>query len=323
MRIFIAGATGAIGKQLVPQLVAAGHEVVGLTRSEAKAEALRAAGAEAVRADGLDRDAVVKAVEGAKPEVVIHQLTALSNLGAPRNPDRSFELTNRLRTEGLDNLLAGARAAGAKRIIAQSFTSWPYAREGGPVKTEEDPLDPTPPKTMRKTLAAIRYLEATVTGTDDIEGLVLRYGGFYGPGTSLSIGGEATEMVRRRRFPIVGEGGGIWCFLHIEDAASATAAAVERGAPGIYNVVDDEPAPVKEWVPALAAAIGAKPPRHVPLWLGRIAGGETAVSMMTQIRGASNAKAKGELGWEPRYPSWREGFRTGLGRADYSAEAAG
>ena len=308
MRIFLAGATGALGTRLVPLLLDAGHEVTGMTRSPRKADALRAAGAEPAIADGLDRDAVVAAVTAARPDAVIHQLTALAGTSSLRNFDRSFALTNRLRTEGTDHLLAGARAAGARRFVAQSYAGWPYARTGGPVKTEDDPLDTTPVPSMAGTLAAIRRLEATVVGATDIEGIALRYGGFYGPGTGMAPDGDQLELVRKRRFPIVGDGGGIWSFVHIDDAAAATLAAVERGAPGVYNVVDDEPAPEAEWLPVLAAAAGAKPPRRFPRWLARLLAGEAIVALTTEIRGASNAKAKRALGWQPAYPSWREGF---------------
>jgi 2-alkyl-3-oxoalkanoate reductase len=305
MRIFLAGATGAIGTPLVRELTQAGHHVTGTTRSEAKAGALRAAGAEPVVLDALDRDAVVAAVTAARPDVIVHQLTALNDLSNLRNPDRAFAMTNRLRTEGLDHLLAGARAAGGARVVAQSYAGWPNARTGGPVKTEDDPLDPDPVPSMRETLAAIRYVEDSMVKE---QGIALRYGGFYGPDTSMASGGEQVEMVRKRRFPIVGDGGGVWSFVHVDDAATATLAAIERGAPGIYNVVDDDPAPARDWLPALAAAAGAKPPRRVPRWLGRIAAGEAVVALMTDVRGASNAKAKRELGWTPAYPSWRDGF---------------
>ncbi|MGH3032780.1 MAG: NAD-dependent epimerase/dehydratase family protein [Gaiellaceae bacterium] len=309
MRVFLAGATGAIGKRLVPLLVANGHLVTGMTRSPEKAERLRAAGAEPVVADALDENAVPDAVTRAEPEVVVHQATALSSLDL-RKFDETFAPTNRLRTEGTDHLLSAARAAGVRRFVAQSFAGWAYAREGGPAKSEEDPLDPNPPAAVRRTLDAIRYLESTVVEAKGIEGLALRYGGFYGPETSISEGGEHWEAVRRRRFPIVGSGSGVWSFVHIDDAAAATMAAMERGRAGIYNVVDDDPAPVSEWLPALAAAIGAKPPRRLPAWIGRLAAGEHGVVMMTEIRGASNAKAKRELGWTLQHPSWREGFRT-------------
>ena len=309
MRLFLAGATGALGKRLVPLLVANGHAVTGTTRWPEKAERLRAAGAEPVVVDVLDESAVVKAVTRAEPEVVVHEATALSSLDL-RKFDEAFALTNRLRTEGTDHLLAAARAAGARRFVAQSFAGWPYAREGGPAKSEDEPLDPNPPEAMRRTLDAIRYLESTVVEAHGIEGLALRYGGFYGPETSIAEGGEHWKAVQRRRVPIVGSGAGVWSFVHIDDAAAATMAALERGRPGVYNIVDDDPAPVSEWLPALAAAIGAKPPRRLPAWVGRLAAGEAGVVMMTEIRGASNAKAKRELSWTLQHPSWREGFRT-------------
>ena len=300
MRVFVAGASGAIGSRLVPQLVERGHEVVGSSRSPAKSERLAAQGAEPIVLDLLDPDAVRKAVTTVRPNAIIHQATALSGLSDFKNPDKAFAETNRLRTEGTDALLAAARDVDVPRFVAQSFTSWPYAREGGPVKTEEDPLDPVPVPTMRQTLDAIRHLEQAVVAAD---GIALRYGGFYGSSDDAQL-----ELVRKRRFPIVGDGGGIWSFVQLDDAATATALALESGAPGIYNVVDDEPAPVSEWLPALADAIGAKPPRHVPRWLARILAGEAGVALMTEIRGASNAKAKRELGWTLRYPSWRQGF---------------
>ncbi len=309
MKVLVAGATGALGKQLVPRLVAAGHEVVGTTRSASKPEAVRRLGATPVVMDALDPEAVAGAVAGARPEVIVHELTALPGSLDIRHFDRDFAQTNRLRTEGTDHLLSAGRAVGVRRFVAQSYAGWPYARTGGPVKTEDDPLDPTPEEKMRRTLDAIRHLEAAVTGADWTEGVVLRYGGFYGPGTSLSAeGGEQVEMIRKRRYPVVGDGGGVWSFIHIEDAAEATVAAIERGRRGVYNIVDDEPAPVSEWLPAVAAAVGAKPPWHVPRLLGRLLAGKAATVMMTEVRGASNAKAKRELGWQPRHPSWREGF---------------
>jgi nucleoside-diphosphate-sugar epimerase len=307
MRIFLAGATGAVGTRLVPQLVAAGHHVVGTTRHPDRADRLRAAGAEPAVLDPLDAAAVQAAVAAAAPDVVVHQLTALAAVGNLRRFDREFAATNRLRTEGTDLLLAAARAAGVRRVVAQSFGGWPYARQGGPVKDEDDPLDPAPAPQAARTLAAIRHLEAAVTGYG--EGLALRYGGFYGPGTSLGPdGGAHVDAVRRRRFPIVGDGGAVWSFCHIDDAAAATVAAVERGAPGVYNVADDDPAPVREWLPVLAAALGAPPPRRVPAWLARPLLGGQGMVLMTTARGMSNAKAKRELGWAPRHPSWREGF---------------
>jgi nucleoside-diphosphate-sugar epimerase len=318
MKVFVAGATGALGKQLLPMLAQRGHEVTGMTRSRANQDAIRTMGARPVIADALDPEAVAQVVAEAEPQVVIHQLTAIDAGALGRNLDKAFAQTNRLRTVGTDHLLAAARAVGARRFIAQSFAGWPFERTGGPVKTEEDPLQADPPKTVSQTLAAIRYLEESVTGADEIEGLALRYGGFYGPWTSLCLNpdGDQVQMIRKRRFPVVGSGAGIWSLVHIEDAASATAAAVERGEPGVYNVVDDEPAPVSVVLPELAKAIGAKPPRHVPRWLGRLVAGEAAVILMTEVRGASNAKAKRELGWELRYPSWRLGFRDGLRNTD-------
>jgi nucleoside-diphosphate-sugar epimerase len=300
MRVFVAGASGAIGSRLVPQLVERGHEVVGSSRSPAKSDRLAALGAEPIVLDLLDPDAVQKAVAAARPDAIIHQATALSDLSDFKNPDKEFAQTNRLRTEGTDALLAAAREVEVRHFVAQSFTSWPYAREGGPIKSEEDPLDPTPVSTMRETLDAIRHLERAAV---DAGGIALRYGGFYSSPDDAQL-----ALVRKRRFPIVGNGGGIWSFVHLDDAASATVLALEEGAPGIYNVVDDEPAPVREWLPALADAIGAKPPRHVPRWLARMLAGEAGVALMTEIRGASNAKAKRELGWTLRYPSWRQGF---------------
>jgi nucleoside-diphosphate-sugar epimerase len=315
MRIFVAGASGVIGKRLVPLLVENGHEVVGTTRSPEKVGSLRAGGAEPAVVDLLDPEAVIAAVHSARPEVVVHEATALAatSLTNMRKFDDEFAPTNRLRSEGTDHLLAAARAAGAHRFVAQSFAGWPYAREGGPVKSEDDPLDPNPPKAMRRTLAAIRHLETVVVGAEGIEGVVLRYGGLYGPGTSLSTGeGDIyVDQIRKRRFPVVG-GGGLWSFVHIDDAVSATLAAIERGTRGIYNIVDDEPAPVSEWLPALAAAVGAKPPRRIPALLGRLLVGEAALAVMTEARGAANAKAKRELGWQPQYASWRQGFREGL-----------
>jgi nucleoside-diphosphate-sugar epimerase len=296
-----------MGKQLVPRLVAAGHEVVGMTRSEAKVATLQDLGARPVIADALDPDQIAEVVAQAQPEVIVHQLTSIGGLDV-RHFDRDFALTNRLRTEGTDHLLSAGRAVGVERFIAQSYTSWPYARTGGPIKTEEDPLDPTPAREMGQTLAAIRHLEAAVTGADWTVGIVLRYGGFYGPGTSLTEGGEQFEMIRKRKFPLVGNGAGIWSFIHIADAAEATVQAVERGERGIYNVVDDDPAPVSEWLPAMAEKIGAPKPWRVPRFVGRLAAGESGAVMMTEVRGASKAKAKRELGWQPRHPSWRNGF---------------
>src|SRR3954468_11152767 len=307
MRIFIAGASGALGRPLVRQLAAAGHEVTGMTRSPGKAGELRDLGAVPVVADALDREAVMAAVAQARPEVVVHQLTAIGPMNM-RNLDAAFVATNRLRTEGTDHLVAAARAAGARRIVGQSFAPWSYKREGGPAKTEDAPLETDPPKHVEETLRAIRHLEAAVIGAEGLEGIVLRYGGFYGPGTGIARGGDMAEMVAKGRFPVVGDGGGVWSLIHIEDAAAATVRAIERGAPGVYNICDDEPAPVREWLPALAEAVGGRRPRRMPGLLGRLLLGPAGYAMMTDIRGASNAKAKRELGWDPAYPSWRQGF---------------
>jgi nucleoside-diphosphate-sugar epimerase len=308
MRVFVAGATGAIGTQLVPRLVAAGHEVHGMTRSESKQAMLSELGAVPVVADALDPEQIAEAVGRARPDVIVHQLTAIPASLDLRHVNRDFAPTNRLRTEGTDHLLSAARAVGVRRFVAQSNGAFPYARTGGPVKSEEDPLDTTPPRGMGESWAAIRHLEEAVLGADWTEGIVLRYGGFYGPGTSLAAGAEQVELVRRRKFPLVGDGGGVWSFIHIADAAEATVAAIERGSRGVYNVVDDDPALVAEWLPALAQEVGAKKPMRVPRFIGRLFAGEYGMVMMTELRGASNAKAKRELGWHPAHPSWRQGF---------------
>ena len=308
MRIFVAGATGAVGRQLVPALVLAGHSVVGLTRTAAKAEAVWKMGAEPVVADGLDAAAIRGAVLSAAPEVIIHEMTDLGGATDLRHFDRAFAGSNRLRTRGTDHLLAAAREAGVKRFIAQSYCGWPYARVGVAVKTENDELDWDPPAQLRRTLAAIRYLERTVTSSPGPEGIVLRYGSFYGFGTGM-LDRSVIEQIRHRRVPLVGDGAGWWSFLHVDDAASATLNAVERGNAGnIYNIVDDEPAQAREWLPALAGMLGARPPFHVPAWIARLVAGDHIVSMMTQGRAGSNAKAKRELDWRPAHPSWREGF---------------
>jgi nucleoside-diphosphate-sugar epimerase len=310
MRIMVMGATGAVGQRLLPMLIDEGHEVVAVTRTPAKADALRAAGALPVVCDALDREAVLGAVAGAEPEVVVHQMTALGEMGSMRDVDRVFAQTNRLRTEGTRNVIEAARAAGTRRVIAQSFTGWPFARTGGPVKDEDAPLDPEPVASMRETHAAIVECERLVRA--EPEGVVLRYGGFYGPGTSLSADGDITELVRKRRLPVVGDGGGVWSFTHVDDAAGGVLAAL-HGAAGTYAIVDDEPAPVAEWLPVLASALGAQPPRRVPRWVGRAAAGAGMTMMMTEARGASNARAKAVLDWTPRWPTWRTGFREGLG----------
>jgi nucleoside-diphosphate-sugar epimerase len=308
MRVFVAGSTGAIGKQLLPRLIVAGHEVHGMTRSESKQPMLTELGVVPVIVDALDPDQVAEAVGKARPEVIVHQLTAIPASLNFRHIDRDFELTNRLRIEGTDNLLAAAQAVGVQRFVAQSNGAFLYARTGGPVKDEEDPIDSTPAPVMRPLIDAIRYLETAVIGAQWTEGVVLRYGGFYGPGTSMAPGAEQVELVRKRRFPMVGDGGGVWSFIHVADAADATVAAIEHGSRGIYNVVDDDPAPVAEWLPALAEELGAKKPMRVPRFVGRLFAGEAGVEMMTELRGASNAKAKQELGWFPVHASWRQGF---------------
>jgi nucleoside-diphosphate-sugar epimerase len=314
MKVFVAGATGALGRQLVPLLVANGHEVTGMTSKPEKQDVVRALGARPVVADALDPEAVAQAVAQAEPEVIAHELTALAGAIDLRDFENTFALTNRLRTEATDHLLAAGRAVGVKRFVAQSFAGWPFARTGGRIKTEDDPLDTAPPDAVRGTLEAIRYLEEAVTGAPWTEGIALRYGGFYGPGTSLGHpDGEQLEMIRKRKLPIVGNGEGIWSLVHIEDAATATVAAIERGERGVYNIVDDEPTETKEFLPAAAKVLGARKPLRVPRWVGRLLAGEVAVVMMTEVRGASNAKAKRELGWQLRYPSWRQGLAEGLG----------
>ena len=313
MKVFVAGATGVVGRRLVPLLVASGYQVAGMTRASDREGWLRSVGAEPVVVDAFDGTAVRAAVVRTKPEVVIHEMTGLTGAKDFKKFDDEFALTNRLRTEGTDNLLAAARAANVRRVIAQSYGNWNYERTGSALKTEDDPFDPNPPANQRKSLAAIRYVEEQVVGAADFEGIALRHANHYGPGTSFAVDGDIVKLVRKRRFPIVGNGAGIWAFVHVDDLARATVAAIGRGRRGVYNIVDDEPAPVATWLPELARAIGAKPPLRVPVWLGRLASGEVGVSMMTQIRGASNAKAKRELGWQPTYKSWRSGFRTGLG----------
>lgn len=303
MKVFLAGGTGAIGRRLIPQLRAAGHEVAATTRNRDKRAALRDLGAEPVLMDGLDAASVGSAVAAAAPEVVVHQMTAIDGVPDLKHFDRAFAATNRLRTEGTDHLLAAARAGGVRRVILQSYTGWPNARSGGPIKTEEDPLDDNPPANQRETLAAIRYLENAAREAP-LEAVVLRYGNFYGPGVTEVM----FDVIRARKFPVVGDAGGIWPWIHLDDAASATVAALTRGS-GVYNIVDDDPTAVRDMLPAIARIVGAKPPRRVPVWLARPLAGEVVVSMMTQMRGSSNAKAKRELGWEPRWHSWRDGMR--------------
>jgi 2-alkyl-3-oxoalkanoate reductase len=306
MRVFVAGAAGAIGVRLVPQLVARGHHVTATTRSGAKLQQLRELGAEPVVVDGLNQAAVTETVQAAKPEVIVHEMTALSSKADLKHFDTWFAPTNRLRTRGTDNLLAAAKDAGVLRFVAQGYTGWNNGRTGNQIKAESDPFDPYPARAQTRTLDALNYLERAVS--DAPVGIVLRYGSFYGPGAS----DEYVSLTRKRRLPLVGSGAGVWSWIHLDDAAAATVAAVERGAAGVYNIVDDEPAPVFEWLPSLAEAVGGKPPRQVPGWLARMAIGQVGVRWMTTASGASNVKAKRELGWELRYPSWRQGFRHGL-----------
>jgi 2-alkyl-3-oxoalkanoate reductase len=314
MRVFVAGASGAIGTRLVPQLIERGHEVIGTFKSPGNAERVRALGAEPVALDLLDARAVRNAVLGAAPDAIVHEATALADMRFSRNFDRGFAQTNRLRTEGTDALLAAAREAGVRRFVAQSFASMRYVREGTMVKTEDDPLDPTPVASTRETHAAMRHLDQAVT---DAGGIALRYGGFYGAANDGLL-----EPVRKRQFPIVGDGGGVFSFIHLEDAAAATVLALDHDGGGIFSIVDDEPAPVREWLPVLADVLGAKPPRHFPRWLARLFAGDAAVMMGTESRGASNAKAKRELGWAPRYPSWRQCFVAAYASTTQLHEAA-
>jgi nucleoside-diphosphate-sugar epimerase len=310
MRVFVAGAGGAIGSRLVPQLVRRGHEVVATTRKPEKLAKLAALGGEPVVMDGLDAGSVGEAVAHAEPDVIVHQMTALAGATDLKHFDDSFAVTNELRTRGTEYLLAAADAVGVRRFVAQGYTGWPYARDGARVKTESDPFDPHPPAAMRRTLDALRRQEELVAAAR-LDGAVLRYGSFYGPGAS----DELVELVRARKLPVLGDGAGVWSWIHVDDAAAATVAAIESRATGPFNVCDDEPAPVAEWLPYLAEVVGAKPPRHVPVALGRLVAGESVVSLMTRVRGASNAKAKRELGWQPRWASWRQGFRDGLSDA--------
>jgi nucleoside-diphosphate-sugar epimerase len=296
---------------LIPKLIEAGHSVLGVTRTSSKGAAIAALGAEVAVADGLDRSQMRNVTLTANPEVIVHEMTALAAGSDLRHFDGTFKVTNLLRTRGLDHLLQAGREAGVKRFVAQSYCGWPYAREGAAVKSESDPLDPCPPAEMQSTLNAIRHLERTLTTETSLQGVVLRYGTFYGAGTGL-LSEPAVKEILRRRFPVIGDGGGWWSFVHIDDAAAATALAVERGSPGIYNVVDDEPAPASEWIPALARILNAPPPRHVPKWLARLLAGEHLVAMMTESRAGSNFKAKREFHWRPRYASWRQGFEASV-----------
>jgi nucleoside-diphosphate-sugar epimerase len=308
MRVFVAGASGAVGRRLVPMLVARGYQVIGTTTSEKNVETIRALGAEPVVVDGLDAAGIGKAVARAEPDAIIHQMTALSSTADFKQFDRWFALTNRLRTEGTENLLAAAKAGGVPRFVVQSFTGWSNERTGGWIKTEDDPLDPNPVAAQRETLAAIRFLERAVTEAP-LDGIVVRYGGLYGPGSSEKL----VEILRKRMFPVIGNGAGYVSSTHVDDAAGGTLAALEHGRRGeIYNIVDDDPAPTREFIPAIAEALAAPKPMRIPAWLGRLFAGDVAVTMMTEGRGSSNAKAKRELGWQPIWPSWRDGFRRGL-----------
>ncbi len=306
MRVFVAGANGAVGRRLVPMLVARGHQVTGTTTSEASVDAVRALGAEAVVVDGLDGAAIGEAVARAAPDAIIQDMTAQSGSPDFRHFDRWFALTNRLRTEGTRP--AGHRPGErVRRFVAQSFTGWSNSRTGSWIKTEDDPLDEHPVEAQTETLAAIRFLERAVVDAP-LEGIVVRYGGLYGPGSSDTLG----AILRKRMFPVIGNGAGIVSSTHVDDAAGGTLAALERGRRGVYNIVDDDPAPSREFIPAIAEALGAPAPLRIPAWLGRLLAGEVAVTMMTEGRGSSNEKAKRELGWRPFWPTWREGFRHGL-----------
>lgn len=320
MRVFVAGAAGVLGRAVIPGLVARGDEVVGMTRSVTKQDLVRSLGARPVVADALDADAVAQAVASAEPEVIVHELTALSlpmGMKDARRPDRSEAviLTNRLRTEGTDHLLSAGHAVGVRRFVAQSFAGYRWSARGGRVLTETDPLELDSPAQPRSAVEALVHLERAVTSIEWGVGVVLRYGALYGPGTSVSSASDAqmARPVRKRQFPIIGNGAGVFSYIHVDDAAVATIAAVDHGDSGVYNIVDDDPASVREWLPVLAAALDAKPPRHIPRWLGRLVAGATAVAMMTDVCGAANEKAKRELDWQPKYPSWRQGFVEGLG----------
>ena len=311
MKVLVAGATGGLGRSLVPQLVAAGHEVTGMIRSESGAPGLRAFGADVVLADGLDAAAVRAAVESVRPEVVVHQMTALKGGIDIKHPDDSFALTNRLRTEGTDNLLAASQAAGVRRFVVQSYAGWNLQHGGSATKTEADPLDPNPLPAMRQTMAGIKHVESVVS-TEGIEGIALRYANFYGPTGDIGKGGSMVELIQKRKLPLIGDGTGVWSFVHYDDAADATVKAIESDATGVFQIADDDPAQAAVWLPEFARILGAKPPRHVPAWLGRLAAGDAGVAAFTEIRGVDNSLAKATFGWQPGYASWREGFRNGL-----------
>ena len=312
MKVMVAGATGGLGRSLVPKLIAAGHEVTGMIRSESGAAGLRAQGADVVLADGLDAAAVKAAVDSVRPEVVVHQMTALKGGIDFKKFDQSFAVTNRLRTEGTDNLLAASQAAGVRRFVVQSYAGWNMQRSGSATKTEADPLDPNPLPAQRQTMAGIKHLESVVTDAGGIEGIALRYAAFYGPTGDIGKGGSIVELIRKRKLPLIGDGTGVWSFIHYDDAADATVKAVESDAIGIYQIADDDPAQAAVWLPEFARILGAKPPRHIPTWLARLAVGDVGVAAFTEIRGVDNTLAKTTLDWQPGYASWREGFRKGL-----------
>jgi nucleoside-diphosphate-sugar epimerase len=312
MKVLVAGATGGLGRSLVPKLVAAGHEVTGMIRSESRAAGVRAQGADVVLADGLDAAAVKSAVDSVRPEVVVHQMTALKGGIDFKRFDQSFAWTNRLRTEGTDNLLAASQAAGVRRFVVQSYAGWNLQHGGSATKTEADPLDPDPVPAQRQTMAGLKHLESVVTNADGIEGIALRYASFYGPTGDIGKGGSIVELIRKRKLPLIGDGAGVWSFIHYDDAADATVKAIESDATGIYQIADDDPAPAAVWLPEFARILGAKPPRHIPTWLARLAVGDAGVAAFTTIRGADNTLAKATFNWQPGYASWREGFRKGL-----------
>jgi nucleoside-diphosphate-sugar epimerase len=312
MKVLVAGATGGLGRSLVPQLVSAGHEVTAMIRSESGAAGVRAQGAQVVFADGLDAAAVKAAVDTARPDVVVHQMTALRSGINFKKFDQSFAMTNRLRTEGTENLLAASQAAGVRRFVVQSYAGWNLQHGGSATKTEADPLDPDPLPATRQTMAGIKRLESLVTGADGIEGVVLRYASFYGPTGDIGKGGSMVELIKKRRLPLIGDGTGVWSFIHYDDAAAVTVKAIESDVTGIYQIADDEPAEARVWLPEFAKILGAKPPMHIPAWLGRLAAGEVGVAAFTEIRGADNSLAKRTFDWQPGYASWREGFRHGL-----------
>ena len=312
MKVLVAGATGGLGRSLVPQLVAAGHEVTGMIRSESGAAGVLAFGADVVLADGLDAAAVRSAVESVRPEVVVHQMTALKGGIDFKHFDQSFAMTNRLRTEGTDNLLAASQAAGVRRFVVQSYAGWNLQHGGSATKTEADPLDPDPVPAQRQTMAGILHLESVVTQADGIEGVALRYANFYGPTGDIGKGGSMVELIQKRKLPLIGDGTGVWSFIHYDDAADATVKAIESDATGVFQIADDDPAQAAVWLPAFAKIVGAKPPRRIPAWLARLAVGDVGVAAFTEIRGADNSLAKATFDWQPGYASRREGFRTGL-----------